>query len=68
MSYKVLMVGMADGDTRRHWYEMQRGYPLRFCTMTSEIEHLVIMPDYIKPDCKRCLTKKQSLYDKIKPE
>jgi len=62
MTYKDLQVGMADGDTRRHYFEMQRGYPMRYCTMTSEIEHLVLMKD-VKVTCKRCLTKKTSFYD-----
>ena len=59
---KELKVGMADGDTRRHYYEMQRGYPMRYCTMTSEIEHLVVMSNIVV-DCKRCLNKKESFYD-----
>ena len=60
---KDLQVGMADGDTRRHYFEMWRGYPMRYCTMTSEIEHLVLMKD-ATVDCKRCLTKKKSFYDR----
>ena len=63
MEYKDLQVGMADEDTRRHYFEMQRGYPMRYCTMTSEIQHLVLMPG-IEPDCKRCLVKKRSYFDR----
>ena len=63
MSFKDLQVGMADGDTRRHYYEMQCGYPMRYCSMTSEIEHLVLMKD-VPVDCKRCLAKKKSFYDR----
>ena len=62
MIYKELKVGMADGDTKRHYFEMQRGYPMRYCTMTSEIDHLVLMPD-VTADCKRCLAKEKSFFD-----
>ncbi|KKM81720.1 hypothetical protein LCGC14_1326990 [marine sediment metagenome] len=59
---KQLVVGMADNATRKHYFEMYRGYPMRYCTMTSEIDQLVKMPG-IEADCKRCLRKKKSFYD-----
>ena len=59
---KDLRVGMADGDTRRHYYEMQGSSPLRYCTMSKTLWFLVLLSG-VGPDCKRCLTKKQSIYD-----
>ena len=62
MEYKDLKIGMADGDTHRHYFDMHRGYPMRFCTLTGMIEHLVLMLD-VTVDCKRCLIKKKSFFD-----
>jgi hypothetical protein len=54
-----MIVGMTDKDTRRHYYDLSLGYPIRYCTWTYEdadFKHLVPM-EGVKPDCKNCLKK-----------
>jgi hemolysin-activating ACP:hemolysin acyltransferase len=54
-----LIVGMADSDTRRHYYDTSQGYAIRYCTwayVASDNDHLVVMKD-IPVDCKNCIKK-----------
>ncbi len=59
MVNRELIVGMGDSDTRRHYYDLTLGYPIRYCTWTYLVrddDHLVVMKD-IPPDCKNCIKK-----------
>jgi hypothetical protein len=54
-----MITGMTDNDTRRHYYDLSLGYPIRFCTRTfqdADDNHLVPMPN-VEPDCKNCRRK-----------
>lgn len=53
----TLVVGMTGRDTRRHYYDLSLGYPIRYCNWVyPDDDHLVVMTD-VTVDCKNCIKK-----------